>query len=256
MKEKLGAAAPSAGTPETEALRRFRSYSGSALIRERSGAPPIDGLRPNERRATALLRAWVDAAAEVSDGQAQRIHKALDPLVDQFQVALRSTHNNRRAAGAPRASRRAVVAAIDRVSDIFIAIDCDSGKIVDANPAAGALLRVSRDALLAIDAMTFIPHEARPAWDEVLDAMTEGEESRVFETQLRDTHKEALDVAVQVTCFATRRRTLALVMARPSNANVQESASVKLAPPPALTPKPQAPRPSVAAAFRAGFDPN
>ena len=252
MNSKLGAAAPSAGTPETETLRRFRSYSGSALMRERAGAPPIDGLRPNERRALALLRAWVDAAAEVTPEQSQRVHKALDPLVDQFRLALRSTPSGRRAAGAPRASRRAVVAAIDRVSDAFLAIDCDSGQIVDANPAAGALLGVSRDALLAVDAMAFVPDEARPAWDEILDAITEGQETRSFETKLRDVNEDALPVAARVTGFSTRRRTLALVMARPQVE--PEAVAVKPAPPLPPSPTRSTPRPSVAAAFEAGFN--
>lgn len=251
MLEILGAAAPSAGAPETETLRRFRSYSGSALIRERAGAPPIDGLRPNERRALALLRAWVQASADVAGENARRVREALDPLVDRFRIALRATHSGRRAAGAPRASRRAVIAAIDRVSDAFLAIDCDSGRIVDANPAAGVLLGVDRDALLAVDMLSFVPEETRPEWEEALDTISESEEGRDIETKLRDAHREDVPVSVRITCFATRRRTLALAMARPRSAH-----SRLAAPAPGARPtekKPAGPSPGVAASFEATF---
>ncbi|MFP6580058.1 MAG: PAS domain-containing protein [Myxococcota bacterium] len=217
MSETLGAAAPSVGAPETETLRRFRSYSASALVRERVGAPPIDGLRPNERRATALLRAWVDAAASEAGDRAERVREALNPLVDHFRLALRSTHGGRRAAGAPRASRRAVVAAIDRIGDAFLAVDCDSGQIVDANPAAGALLGVERDALLAIDSLSFVAPEAHLAWEEALDALTDNEEERHLELRLQDVRNEAISVSLRFTRFATRQRTLALVMVRPQS---------------------------------------
>ena len=251
MRDVLGAAAPSAGAPETETLRRFRSYSGAALVRERPGSPPIDGLRPNERRAMALLRAWVHAAAEVAGDNGRRVRDSLDPLVDRFRIALRATHSGRRSAGAPRASRRAVVAAIDRVSDAFLAVDCDNGRIVDANPAAGALLGVDRDALLAVDAISFIPEESRPQWEEALDSVSESEEGRELDTKMRDAHMEDLPVSVRITCFATRRRTLALVMARPRTAHARPSAVA----PGANSPenRPAGPNPGVAASFEATF---
>ena len=62
MTSRLGPAAPKAAAPETEALRRFRSFSASALLRGKIGSPALDGLRPNERRVMALLSAWTDAA--------------------------------------------------------------------------------------------------------------------------------------------------------------------------------------------------
>jgi PAS domain S-box-containing protein len=108
-----------------------------------------------------------------------------------------------------------VVAAIDRVCDAFLAIDADSGRLVDANPAAGALLGVARDALLGVDANAFIESEARTDWQTTLDAMTEGTEPRRFPLTLRDASGARVAVDCTATRFATRERTLALILARP-----------------------------------------
>ncbi len=215
MAQRLGPAAPSAGSAEVEALRRFRSFAASALLRGSSAAPPLDGVRVNERRLLALLDAWVESAAQLAGERASAVREALDPLLARFRTALRQTSAGRRARGAPTTRRRIVVAAIDRVADAFLAIDTDSGDIADANPAAGALLGVNRDALLGVQAMSFVPQPAQPAWWTELDAMAEGAEPRRFHSALMDAGGRAFAVDATVTRFTTRGRTLALVLARP-----------------------------------------
>jgi PAS domain-containing protein len=215
MFTRLGPAAPTAASPETEALRRFRSFSASSLLRGKVGAPALDGLRPNERRVMALLGAWTDAASTLAGDGATQVREALSPLVDHFRLSLRTTHSRRRARGAPRAARRAVVAAIDRIADAFLAIDADTGRIADANPAAGALLGVNRDALLEVDAMSFVSQDDRSLWWSELDAVSESETSRHFRSTLMDANGAPISTDVSLTSFATRGRTLALVMARP-----------------------------------------
>ena len=108
-----------------------------------------------------------------------------------------------------------MTAAIDRVADGFLALETDTGRIVDANPAAGALLGVARDALLGVDAMTFVPPERHSAWWGELDGMAEGGEPRRFDDRLRDAHGREVPVSCSLTRFATRGRTLALLLARP-----------------------------------------
>jgi PAS domain S-box-containing protein len=107
------------------------------------------------------------------------------------------------------------MAAIDRVADSFLAVDTDTGRIVDANPAAGSLLGLARDALLGVDALSFVPELQREGWWTELDAMTEGAEPRCFASSLCDASGREIPVDCSVTCFATRNRTLALVLARP-----------------------------------------
>jgi PAS domain-containing protein len=216
MAARLGPAAPGPAAPESEVLRRFRSFAAAALHRGANGAAPaLDGLKANERRVTAVLSTWSEAAADLAGRDGEVLRSALEPLIARFRASMRTTGAGRRASGAPRAGRRAVTAAIDRVSDSFLAIDADSGRIVDANPAAGALLGVARDALLDVEAMSFVPAPARNLWWTHLDAVTEGSEPHRFTADLRDAGGATFTVDCTITCFATRRRTLALILARP-----------------------------------------
>ena len=102
------------------------------------------------------------------------------------------------------------------MADSFLAVEADSGRIVDANPAAGALLGVARDALLGVDAMSFVPSGAESLWWTQFDAMTEGGEPRRFQARLADAAGVPIEVDCSVTRFSTRDRTLALVVARPA----------------------------------------
>jgi PAS domain S-box-containing protein len=216
MAARLGPAAPEAAAPETEVLRRFRSFAAAALRRGQAAKPALDGLRANERRVAALLAAWCDAAAELAGPHGAALRENLAPLIQHFQATLRTTAPGRRSRGAPRAQRRAVSAAIDRVADAFLAVDADSGRVVDANPAAGALLGIARDALLGVEASSFVPEDERGRWGTQLDAMTEGSDPRHFALRLRDVRGDAVAVHCSLTRFATRERTLALLLARPA----------------------------------------
>jgi PAS domain S-box-containing protein len=216
MEAQLGPAAPAPASAEAEVLRRFRSYAAASLYRRTSDQPALDGLRPNERRTTALLSAWSDAAVEIAGEHGERVANALEPLLLSFRNALRTSNGGRRKRGSPRAGRRAVLAAIDRICDAFLAIDADSGRIVDANPAAAALLGVARDALIDVEASSFIPSESQNGWWTQFDAMTEGSEPRRFTSNLADKGGVAIAVECTITRFATRDRTLALVVARPT----------------------------------------
>ncbi len=196
MNAQLGGAAPDPASAEAELLRRFRSCAAAALASGRPAEPALEGLRVHDRRASALLDGWIG-------------------LQQAFVARLRQSTGVRRAKGAPRATRRAVSAAIDRVADGFLALDANSAQIVDANPAAGALLGVARDALLGVDAMAFVPSARQASWWTELEAMTEGCEPRRFESTLLDNRGREIAVTCSVTRFATRERTLALVLARP-----------------------------------------
>ena len=213
---RLGERAPGAGAPESEALRRFRSFAASALLRGRAVEPALDGLRADEERVSALLGAWSEAAADEAGRRAGEVREALAPLVSRFRAALRSTTPVRRKSGAPRTARRAVMAAIDRIADAFLAVDAVSGRIVDANPAAGALLGTTRDALLDAHLADVVPADDRDRWQSELDAVSEGSEPRRFAARLCDGRGLALAVEARATRHVARDRVVALVVARPA----------------------------------------
>jgi len=215
MSESLGSAAPSPGSAEVEALRRFRTFASVSLRRSPSRQPALDGLRVNERRALALVDAWSQAAARVAGAHARDVTTALQPIVASYRNALRTQNRGRKQCAAPRSARRAVTAAIDRISDAFLAVDADSGRIVDANPAAAALLGAARDALIDVEANHFIPSDAHDSWWTHFDAVTEGTEPRRFQTRLADKSGAPIPVDCTLTGLSTRSRSLALVVARP-----------------------------------------
>lgn len=215
MHATLGPAAPSPSSPETEALRRFRTFSSTALVRGQAPPPNLDGLRVNQRRALALLEAWIESSTQLGGEDGAAVQAALRPLVDQFALALRTSHNGRKLSGRPRLARRAVPAAIDRIADAFLAIDTDSGSIEDANPAAGAMLGVKRDALLGIPATNFLAPAARTELWSRLDALSENAEVSHFCTTFVDAAGVPVEVEVSASAFTTRSRTLALLLTRP-----------------------------------------
>jgi len=215
MKVQLGPAAPAAGSPESEALRRFRSFLVASLVHGEAQAPALDGLRLNERRVMALIDSWTRAAAGAAGDAFPDLPARLRPLVERFRVTIRTTHQGRQQRGRPRAARRAVIAAIDRVADAFLAIDTDTGQIVDANPAAGSLLGLNRDALLGVDALSFVERDGHAGWWTQLDAMSENGDTSSFWARLVDAGGGPVDVDATMTRFASRGRVLALLMVRP-----------------------------------------
>jgi PAS domain S-box-containing protein len=216
IEAQLGDARPAPDSAEAEALRRFRSFALAALQPGRPAAPALEGLRVSERRANALVDAWLRAAAAAAGPNGEALRATLAPLAERFRAALCAAAPARRKSGAPR-TRRAVVAAIDRVADAFLAVDADSGTIEDANPAAGALLGTTRDALLGSDALRYVAEPERQAFEGELDAVAEGSEPRWFRCALVDGGGRRVSVDASVTRFRTRGRTLALFVARPAS---------------------------------------
>jgi len=216
MQNRLGAAAPAASGPEAETLRRFRTFTSTALMRGEAPRPVLDGLRPNERRVMALLTCWAESASELAGPDHSVVDRALAPLLDAFRLAIRTTGSKRKTSGRPRATRRAISAAIDRVADLYFAVDTDSGEILDANPAAGAALGVARDALIGIEFTAFVPVDNQGPWWTALDAVAEGQDSHVFMASMQDREGQSLRLEISATRYLRTQRTLALILARPA----------------------------------------
>jgi PAS domain S-box-containing protein len=216
LARELGPARPGPASAEAEGLRRLRSYAVAALVHGDEASPALDGVRLDASAFEPLARAWTCACAAVAGTDGPGVAAALEPLVARFLVALSGSEGARRAAGPPRPPRRrAVPAAIDRVADPFLAIETDTGRIADANPAAAALLGTTRDALLGRSALEFVPEASREAlWSE-LDALAEASEPRGFVTRLVAGPGPPIALDARATRWSTRQRVLALVTLRP-----------------------------------------
>jgi PAS domain-containing protein len=175
-------------------------------------------VRADPARALRAVQEWCGAAAEVAGPQGAELRSLLAPLAARFEAALfggREARHAARAARAARPARRAVVGAIDRIADAFLAVDLADGTVVDANPAAAALLRTPRDALLGTPAEGFVQPEARGLWRDELAELVESDEPRRF----RAVWVDALAHPIAVEAHASRHqpareRVLALVVAR------------------------------------------
>ena len=221
---RLGPAAPRASGPEAETLRRFRTFASTALMRGEVHPPALDGLHPEERRVMSLLGAWKEAARELAGETGPALESALDPLLAEFRLALRTSRGGSRPRSKRSTPRRAVTGAIDRVADGYLAIEVGGATIVDANPAAGALLGVDRDSLFGLDVLGFIPKQDHADWWSHLDTVAESHQSLAFETCLRDVGGRVIPVSASARASTARGRTLALVMLRPGHATAPSPA--------------------------------
>jgi PAS domain-containing protein len=214
---QLGGRHPAADSPEREALRRFRSWVAASLRRgAANGAPALDGLRVDPARIETLLQGWCAAAVGVAGEAGSELGAQLSPLAAQFLVALTGGRLARQAQRAPRTPRRAVPGAIDRIADAFLAVELDDGRIVDANPAAAALLRTPRDALLGVLALPFVRPPDQATWSDELAELAESDEPRRFRAVLVDARARPVGIEAHATRLRVGRgeRILALVVAR------------------------------------------
>jgi PAS domain-containing protein len=213
---RLGDATPSPASSESEALRRFRSFAASALRRGAAETmPALDGLRVELESAERVLAGWCAAAAEVAGPRGSELTELLAPLEARFRTALAGGRLARQARRAPRVARRVVVGAIDRIADAFLAIEVEEDRVVDANPAAAALLRAPRQDLLGAAARRFVHDDTRAAWQDELAELVESDEPRRFRTIWVDAVGRPIAVEAHVTRHrVTRERVLALVVAR------------------------------------------
>jgi PAS domain S-box-containing protein len=211
---RLGGVLPPAAAPETEALRRFRSFAGARLRRADDAAPALDGLRVDPFETARLVDAWCEGAAEIAGESGAELGALLAPLRERFRAALLGAESAHQARSAPRSGRRAVAAAIDRIADPFFAVDVEDGAIADANPAAATLFGVAREALLGARALGHVAAESRERWSAELDALVESAAPRRFAMRFASAHGETIAADVHATRFASKDRVLAIVVAR------------------------------------------
>jgi PAS domain-containing protein len=213
---RLGDATPSPASAESEALRRFRSWAAASLRRGAADtAPALDGLRLENEHAERVLQGWCAAAVEVAGSRGGELQGLLAPLEERFRAALLGTHVARQIRSSPRIARRAVVGAIDRIADAYLAVEVEEERVVDANPAAATLLRTTREKLIGASTSRLLHADTRLSWRDELAELLESDEPRRF----RAIWVDALGRPIAVEAHATRHvvgreRVMALVVAR------------------------------------------
>jgi PAS domain S-box-containing protein len=204
-------------SPEAEAMRRFRSFVLLSLARGEA-SPSLEGLRVSLRRAARAIDAWLEAARTLAGPDGEAVRVPLAALRAQFVAALGASAPARLAAGAATPSaRRAIPSAVDRIADVFLAADTDSGAIVDANPAACALLGLARPELLTRTLADLCAPVSRPACHALLDALAESPEPQRTALALLDASATPIPHDLRVTRITARGRPLAILIARPNN---------------------------------------
>ena len=71
-----------------------------------------------------------------------------------------------------------------------------------------------RDALIEVEALSFVPKSAQASWEAALETIAESEDEQEFDSLLKDIHGETIAVQKRITAFSNRRRTPVSAMAQ------------------------------------------
>ncbi len=186
VNRRLGRSEP---PPETrsEIVRRFRTYCRLASISLDTARPSLDGLGGNSSTSLELaVSKAVEVACECDP--APEVAEALRDMESRFRTGVRRimqpSESNRpkrsRKRRTPNAGKR-VRGAIDRISDSFIALNLDTSRIFDVNPAAEALFGISAQKLLESTLSQFIAPQDQQCFEQLESRLDAGEESAPLE---------------------------------------------------------------------------
>ncbi len=187
VNRRLGRAEPSPYA-RAEIVRRFRSYCRLASVDLDAARPSLDGLggNPSSALERALANA-VDVACEYAANE--ELGPALRWLEVRFCAGIRrimqpsdpERKQRRRRRKIPNAGRR-VRSAIDRISDAYLALCLDSGRLYDMNPAAEALFGADAAQLLERELADFVTSTCRDEYRHLEARLDAGEASGPTDT--------------------------------------------------------------------------
>ena len=227
VNRRLGRGEP---TPyaRSEIVRRFRSFSRLASMDWSAARPSFDGLGGNSPEGLErAVEAAVEVAVELTDSSALR--DALAELASRFRAGIRrtmqrseETRSRGKGKKRPDAGRR-VRAAIDRISDAYIAICLDTGTIFDLNPAAEALFGAQPDVLLRREFGEMIGPEDLVDYKSLESRLDAGEDSGPTRMLFRRVNAELVPVEFTVANHTIGGRRLAIFSARECTEDVIRS---------------------------------
>ena len=218
VNRRLGGAEP---TPHARAeiIRRFRTYCRLASLDTNAARPSLDGLGGNE---PAALERALSVAVEIAIecGPEPAVAGALRRMEHQFRAGIRRLmlpvdrrkHRKGRRR-MPNAGKR-VRSAIDRISDAYLALNLDNGKIFDLNPAAEMLLGADAARLLDQSFDKLIAPQDRQFYADLEARLDAGEDSGPVEIVLERPNGDYVRVECLISQHTIASKRLAIFTAR------------------------------------------
>jgi PAS domain S-box-containing protein len=220
VNRRLGRAEPGPGA-RAEILRRFRSFCRLSSLDPASARPSLEGLQGN---ASLALEEVVRHGAEFAAARAPlpQIAAQISALDRRFRAGIRRVLQPEDAQPQPRrrdrrrtpnAGRR-VRGAIDRISDSYFALNLETGKLFDANPAAEALLGRDAESLLACDFWELIAPVHRQRARDLEARLDAGEDSPPVVLLFARSNGDVVPLELSVANHTIAGRRLAIFVAR------------------------------------------
>ena len=208
-------------TPDARAeiIRRFRTYCRLASLNTNAARPSLDGLGGNE---PAALERALSVAVEIAIecGPEPAVASALRQMEQQFRAGIRRlmlpVERRKQRKGRrrmPNAGKR-VRSAIDRISDAYLALNLDTGKIFDVNPAAEALLGADAARLLDQSLEKLISPQYRQFYADLEARLDAGEDSGPVEIVLERPNGDFVRVECLISQHTIASKRLAIFTAR------------------------------------------
>ena len=221
VNRRLGRAGPPPAA-RGEIVRRFRTFCRLASVDWSAARPSFDGL--GGQPASGLESAIEAATAAAADCAPEaEIRDALALLSDRFRAGIRRSFAPTSADEEPKRKRRGkrranagkrVRAAIDRISDAYVALCLDTGTIYDLNPAAESLFGGDTDELLAREFSQLIGKEDETAYANLEARLDAGEDAGPLYMLLRRLSGEDIPVELKASTHTIGGRRLAILSVR------------------------------------------
>ncbi len=218
VNRRLGRGEP---TPHirAEIIRRFRTFCRLGSMNLDNARPSLDGIGGT---TAAALERVVETAVEIAlaCGTTPDVADALRFLAERFRGGVRRImqpsepdQKKRQRKKTTNAGRR-VRSAIDRITDSYIALCLETGKIYDLNPAAEALLGVDSKALLQKPLADLIADVSRERFSDLESRLDAGEDSPPTSLTLARPAGDSVTVEVSIANHTISGKRLAIFVAR------------------------------------------
>ncbi len=208
-------------TPEARAeiIRRFRTYCRLASLDINTARPSLDGLGGNEPHALErALSVTVEIAVEY--GPTPEVATALQKMEKMFRAGIRRimrpVEGRKQRKGRrrmPNAGKR-VRAAIDRIGDAYLALNLDTGKVFDLNPAAETLLGADAEKILDQSFENLIATQDHAFYRDLEARLDADEDAGSCELVLARPNGDFVRVEFMIACHTIASKRLAIFTAR------------------------------------------